>query len=254
MIALLPGSLTAWLLAWLIIVALSLGLSAAVSAAPAAGERRLPVAGDAPPWLRAVGRLNIPTSRREDGRRRHYDERCSGTLLAAPDAERAARFVVSAWHCLEYYTDLSRDIRFEIRAADGRLLRPLARAVADGGSMGADWALLELDPPIPADHSTGAVLDTSTVRAGALLAMAGYSGDPGLGAGGERLTYDPACRLTGASGADRLTDCQAYKGASGGGAFRGGRLVGVLSRGDSRGRSIYVPAARFSVAVTRRLR
>ncbi|MEQ8263015.1 trypsin-like peptidase domain-containing protein [Pseudohaliea sp.] len=218
-----------------------------------AAERRLPVADDAPPWLLAVGRLAIPTSRLEAGRRRHYDERCSGTLLAPPDGGDA-QFVLSAWHCLEYYTDLSRAIRFELTGLAGEVLESRARAVASGGGMAADWALLELNPPIPAGLGGTAELDGRTVAAGARLAMAGFSGDPGLGAGGAQLTYDPACRVTGTSGADRLTDCLAYKGASGGGAFHGGRLVGVLSRGDSRGRSIYVPAARFLPAVSRRLR
>jgi hypothetical protein len=220
---------------------------------PGAADRRLPVADDAPPWLLAVGRLAIPTSRIENGRRRHYDERCSGTLLAPPDGGDA-QFVLSAWHCLEYYTDLSRTIRFELTGLAGEMLERRARAVASGGGMAADWALLQLDPPIPAELAAAAVLDGRSVAAGARLAMAGFSGDPGLGAGGARLTYDPACRVTGSSGADRLTDCLAYKGASGGGAFHGGRLVGVLSRGDSQGRSVYVPTARFLPAVTRRLR
>ncbi|HKK23026.1 MAG TPA: hypothetical protein VJ947_05015, partial [Pseudohaliea sp.] len=183
----------------------------------ACAERRLTVSGDAPRWLHAVGRLDIPTSRLEDGRRRHYDERCSGTLLAPPGGGDA-QLVLSAWHCLEYYTDLSRDIRFRIAGSRGEPLRRRARAVASGGAMSADWALFELDPPIPAGASGTAVLDARTLRPGARLAMAGFSGDPGLGAGGDRLTYDPACRLTGPSGADRLTDCLAYRGASGGGA------------------------------------
>lgn len=233
-------------------LAFALAIAPALSG-PALAERRLPVAGDAPVWLQAVGRLDIPTSRVEDGRRRHFDERCSGTLLAPP-AGGAARFVLSAWHCLEYYTDLSRDIRFELTGRSGEPLRRRARAVASGGGMTADWALLELDPPIPAGRSATARLDPRALAPGARLAMAGFSGDPGLGAGGKRLTYDPDCRVTGASGADRLTDCLAYKGASGGGAFYGGRLVGVLSRGDSRGQSIYVPAARFLPAVNRQLR
>jgi len=220
---------------------------------PGAADRRLPVADDAPTWLLAVGRLAIPTSRVENGRRRHYDERCSGTLLAPPDGGDA-QFVLSAWHCLEYYTDLSRTIRFELAGLAGEVLERRARAVASGGGMAADWALLQLDPPIPAGRGATAELDGREVAAGSRLAMAGFSGDPGLGAGGERLTYDPACRVTGLSGPDRLTDCLAYKGASGGGAFHGGRLVGVLSRGDSQGRSIYVPTARFLPAVTRRLR
>lgn len=228
-------------------------LPAGALADPGRADPRLPVEAGAPPGLLAVGRLAIPTSRIEDGRRRHYDERCSGTLLAPPDGGDA-RFVLSAWHCLEYYTDLSRDIRFELTGLAGEPLRSSARAVASGGGMTADWALLELNAPIPAGRSATAELDARTVAPGARLAMAGFSGDSGVGAGGERLTYDPHCRVTGMSGADRLTDCLAYKGASGGGAFHGGRLVGVLSRGDSRGRSIYVPAARFLPALSRRLR
>jgi len=236
-----------------LLLALFVAAAVPVIAGPGAAESRLPLADNAPPWLLAVGRLAIPASRVEDGRRRHYKERCSGTLLAPPDGADA-QFVLSAWHCLEYYTDLSRAIRFELTGLSGEVLESRARAVASGGGMAADWALLELDPPIPAGRGATAALDGRTVAAGARLAMAGFSGDPGLGAGGERLTYDPACRVTGSSGADRLTDCLAFKGASGGGAFHGGRLVGVLSRGDSRGRSIYVPAARLLPEVLRRLR
>ncbi|KGE03327.1 trypsin-like serine peptidase [Pseudohaliea rubra] len=227
---------------------LALALAGTVEA-----ERRLAVDGGAPSWLLAVGRLAIPTSHREDGRHRHYNERCSGTLLAPPEGGDA-RLVLSAWHCLEYYTDLSREISFEITDSRGHALRRRARAVASGGGMAADWALLELDTPIPADRREAAELYPGTLAPGARLAMAGFSGDAGLGAGGDHLTYDPACRLTGASGPDRLTDCLAYKGASGGGAFHDGRLVGVLSRGDSGGLSIYVPVRRFSAAVERRLR
>lgn len=211
-----------------------------------AEEHRLrALAHDSPQAFRAVGRLEIPTSRIEEGRRRHYRETCSGTLLA-PGGARQAEYVLTAWHCLEYYTDLSRDLRFGARAGDGTVHWRRARTLADGGGMAADWALLQLRPGLPlAGGFMTASLAERLPPPEARLAMAGFSAaeaDPG---GRQPLRYDASCGQTGLDGRDVLTDCAARKGASGGGVFLDGALIGIISRGDSAGRSIFVPAARL---------
>lgn len=197
-----------------------------------------------PHVLRAVGRLDIPGSRVEDGLRRHYREHCSGTLLAAPDAVAAA-LVLTAWHCLDYYTDLSRTIRFGLQAADGALHWLPARVIADGGSMAADWALLRLQRPLPLERFVAARVSARAPRAGDAFTMAGFPAATRTPGSRRRLRYHAGCRSTGHAGADLLTNCLARKGASGGAVFSGDRLVGVVSRGDGAGRSIFVPTARF---------
>ena len=45
--------------------------------------------------------------------------------------------------------------------------------------------------------------------------MAGYSRDQGIGEGGKRLSFDPACLVTARAPASSASNCRAYKGASG---------------------------------------
>jgi hypothetical protein len=114
----------------------------------------------------SVGQLLIPAVRHEDGYRRHFLEYCSATLVSAAPAPHS-RFLLTAWHCLEYYGDLSRAIRY--RHADGQERE--ARQVASGGGMHADWALLRLADALPGPVAlSGPVTDTV-----ASLALAGYS-------------------------------------------------------------------------------
>jgi hypothetical protein len=202
---------------------------------------------DTAPELMAVGRLLIPTVHFEDGYRRHYNERCTATLIA-PDAAPASptadstpaphsRLLLTAWHCLEYYRDLSRPILFE--HSSGR--RVAARAVSSGGSMYGDWALLHLAQPLP-----GAVeVRDERAEPGAQLLMVGFSqreDDPT-----PPLEIDTDCELLMQTGPDMTTNCHARRGASGGAVFSAGtprHYLGIISRGDSENRSIYVPISR----------
>jgi hypothetical protein len=217
----------------------------------ALGDSRQRLTPGSPTILRAVGHLEVPGLRRVDGRRSHYTETCSATLIADGDAA-VAQAVLTAWHCLEYYEDLSRDIVFSL-ARPGAALRRTARHIGSGGGMHADWALLRLDAPVPVDRYPAASLAPAAAAEGTLI-MAGFSRDAGLGSGGDRLTWDGDCRIRGRHGSDLMTDCVAYRGASGGGVFQDGRLIGVVSRGDSRGRSIFVPVERFRSRVLAQLR
>lgn len=234
-----------------------------VSAGAAAGKPDTPDPrltyreGASPAWLRAVGRLVVPGIRYEDGRRRHHTERCSATLVnthrGAP-----ADIILTAWHCLEYYEDLSQRILFLLPVAGGTTLEIEAYRLADGGGMEADWAILRLHRPVTTGQAPSLV--PAALADPALdLVMAGFSRDPGTGRGGTLLSYDPACRITGRSGDYTDSDCRAHKGASGGAVIQvsqGGepRLAGVISQGDGEGLSRFLPVAAFRSALRRQLR
>ena len=80
----------------------------------ATAEQRIAYSPDSPVWLQAVGKLRVPGSQLKDGRRKHRLEDCSATLIAATPASREADVVITAWHCLEFYNDLSRPILFTL--------------------------------------------------------------------------------------------------------------------------------------------
>jgi hypothetical protein len=217
------------------------------------GDPRQQLSGASPAWLRTVARLAVPGVKLQAGYPRHHTESCSGTLLQ-PQHGSTRPLLLTAWHCLEHYTNLARDIRFTLPLGDGRQLSGSARVVLSGGSMEADWALLRLPRSLRLPQELPVIrLDTEALAVGTPVTMAGFSRDDGAGAGGQLLSYDARCQVSGHSGEDVLTDCSAHRGASGGAVFRqdarGVALVGVISRGDGAGRTIYVPAARFAARV-----
>lgn len=212
-------------------------------------EKRLQRDANAPRWLDAVGKLEVPTIKYEEGRRKHHREDCSATLIANHTG-RYADSIVTAWHCLEAYSDLSKPIVFTLEPWGKQPLTLTARRLADGGHIDDDWAILRLERAIRTDEVRGLVLGRSTLPEHAILQMAGYSGDSGLGRNGGQLTYDPDCRATTATKRYVSTDCLAYKGASGGAVVStesSGEVLlrGIISQGDSERLSIYVPTARF---------
>ncbi len=221
----------------------------AAPAQPASADPRLRWDEQAPAFLSAVGKLTVPGIRIESGYSRHVREDCSGTLLASRD-NRPPRHVLTAWHCIEHYKDLSKNIIFTL--PDGRQRK--ARPVEDGGGMGADWALLTLDSPLPlswaADvHARGEVSRQSELPQWRLT-MAGFSGDAGLGADGEALTYHSHCGVIEVTDDHVNTNCLAYKGASGGAVFSvdeagEATLRGVISAGDGQAMSAYMPLSRI---------
>ena len=199
------------------------------------------------PQLNAVGQLLVPGTRFEEGRRRHYDERCSATLVSASIADRST-WLLTAWHCLEYYRDLSRDITY-IHSDGGSAT---AREVASGGGMHADWALLQLDVALP--HPTA--LRPTAVEPGMSIVLAGYSKQQPMPAN-LPLQVDRSCVIVASEGPDLASDCRARQGASGGAVFAskqaGGHYLGVVSRGDGTELSIFVPLRRLEKALRRHL-
>jgi V8-like Glu-specific endopeptidase len=201
-------------------------------------EPRQTYSSDAPVWLHSVGKLTVPGYRMDNGQRLQQFENCSATLVA-PDR------VITAWHCLEYYRDLTRDILFSLPHRQQDVPRRAMR-LADGGGITDDWALLKLDRPIPKVVAQPLPLQFfAAAEPGTSLSLAGYSGDEGLGASGEVLTWHADCKMQHREYARVPTDCHAYKGASGGAAVVNGQLIGVISVGDSGGLTYFIPSARF---------
>lgn len=206
---------------------------------------------DEPAPIPGLGRLLVPAVRYENGYPVHYDERCSATAVA-PAGERTSTLIISAWHCLEDYRDLSRPLLFESRREGVARASPLLT----GGSMYSDWALLRVDKalseflPLPeakAVDPPGAEprsVDSSPAEGSSLL-MAGFP------RGAERPGTAPLirrCAIVGRDGPDCRSDCVLRKGASGGAVVSGEgapSYLGVISRGDGESQSIFVPVARF---------
>ena len=210
-------------------------------------EPRRQISATSPAVLMSVGRLLVPGRRFEEGHQRHCRESCSATLLASAD-DKPASLILTAWHCLEHHTDLTDDITFAIRSISGASLRRLAKPMSSGGGMRADWALMRLQEPIPVAMARGATLSRGGLpEPDSAVIMAGYSRDSGLGGAGKVLTFHRDCRVLAHSDNDIATDCLAYRGASGGAVFSANndRLLGVISRGDSRESSIFVPLSRI---------
>ena len=220
-------------------------------------DSRKLVQQSSPDWLAAVGKLIVPATRVVEGRRRHYREDCSATLVAAPDSPQAD-IIVTAWHCLEFYNDLSKPIVFTLRYGEAGA-RPLhARRMADGGGMHADWAILQLAATVSREDVAAVPVTSEAPVPGRGLILAGYSRDPGLGALGERLTYDEDCQLITWRETVAETDCQAHQGSSGGAVVTdsgatGYRLLGVVSEGDGYRLSTFVPTMSFHTSLNRYL-
>ncbi len=235
------------------ILTLALGLFFTLPTALLADDSRVPYSLDSPTWLASVGALSVPTQKYEQGRWRSFFEDCSATLVGS-SVQHASSTIVTAWHCLEHYTDVSRAILFTLHSpAQGSVSRS-ARILRQGGGMHADWAILKLDEPIPIEVAVALSALQGNADKDRTLAMAGFSRDAGLGENGARLTFDPACRITTINLQSIETDCYAYKGASGGAVVQvsgQGEMLyaGVISEGDSEGLSRFVPVDAFRAAL-----
>jgi len=235
-------------------------LVVSLTAGPATAEddSRLPYSTTSPGWLRAVGSLRVPGVKIRDGYRRHHQEDCSATLVASGSGGKADT-IITAWHCLEFYQDLSYPITFTLLKGSGEPLVMEAQRLADGGGIEADWAVLRLEQAVPMALAPALTVHPGRADASRTIVMAGYSRDGGLGSEGEQLTYDPSCSITyqGTKASD--SNCIAYQGASGGAVVQlsgDGQptLAGVISRGDSEGLSIFVPVKGFRSTLQRFLR
>ena len=214
-------------------------------ASEASADTRQVFSRASPTWLAAVGKLDVPGQKWENADTHNYEEHCTATLMGSGSA-RDSRFILSAWHCLENYGDLSKPILFSLPLAG---ITREATVVATGGSMKADWALLKLRKPV-SQTQVRPFPAHATTEGEATLTMAGYSSDNLLGQGGSVLTYDTQCHKLTTTATAVTTNCRAMKGASGGpvvaDAGNSLQLLGVISAGDGNSTSLYAPTRLFA--------
>lgn len=219
-----------------------LGLTMLFSLACRADPRQV-FGAHSPQWLQSVGKLTVPGYRYKNGDRRHHQQHCTATLVSA-------NIVLSGWHCLEHYTDLSQNIVFTLPNATEKITRS-ARRIADGGGMHADWSLLKLNKPVNVRIASAIPVSAPyVVQTGTrALTLAGYSRDSGLGKSGQRLSYHADCAILHDEAYRVATNCVAFKGSSGGPVVYNRAIVGVVSVGDSERLSFYTPSRSFYRAV-----
>ncbi|MFT6365079.1 MAG: hypothetical protein ACJAUG_001723 [Halioglobus sp.] len=211
-----------------------------------------------PKWLTAVGKLYVPSIKMIEGYRSNHREDCSATLVSRP-GKKEADTVITAWHCLEFYTDLSKSIIFTLLPDSSAPISTEVHRLADGGGMHADWAILRLHQPIPSDRVLSLRIHPARASSESTISMAGYSSDAGLGHGGNSLTYDPFCNVTLQVRHSSNSNCRAFRGASGGAVVQLSSdgvpwLSGVISQGDGEQLSVFIPVARFRSAINLHLR
>lgn len=217
----------------------------------------------APTWLNAVGKLNIPSQSVTNGNTEHYIEHCSATLIA-DNPKLGANTILTAWHCLEGYSDLSREISFTLFHGESSATNRIARQLSSGGDLDRDWAILRLNKPIPSSLVKPIIINSSKRDSSghSTMTMAGYSRDPGLGQKGEALTYHAGCQSGEEIGQQLSSNCLVYSGASGGpvvissyqnNSFQH-RLAGVISQGNGVDITTYVPDTAFIATALRLIR
>ncbi len=214
---------------------------------------------EASPWLNAVGRLTVPGKQWRNNEWQHHIENCSasllrmrrqtGSLVNRSNRTLPARYILSAWHCLENYSDLSKDIVFELPNGTVRT----ARSVVSGGGMNADWVLLKLDLPISAGESFALHTSALPITEPLQISMVGYSISAEAQGAESPLSYDARCKVTSVSPGLIATNCRVSKGASGGAVVVRRNsdylLTGAVSTGDSEAQSFYVPISAFASAL-----
>jgi hypothetical protein len=192
---------------------------------------------DSPSWMKFVAAINVPTLKHEAGRTRHYREQCSATLINH-NGVRQDQWLITAWHCIEHYKDLSQTIKVRFPHAGPNDQDYTARLARSGEHLERDWALLRLEQSLPAHLSSTLTL---TVASPSLLATAaGYSKH--LPEGRERLSYDSNCRWV---SAQEWQDCLTSKGTSGGPVVQTIAnepvIVGIISQGNGQGMTLTFP-------------
>lgn len=213
---------------------------------------------DSPSWLRAVGKLHVPGVTFDRGHQLNHREDCSATLIGETDSSDSANIIVTAWHCLEFYRDLSKRISFTLLYGTPQSFTTQAYPVVDGGGMYADWAILRLQHAVPGDTVSAMKLHPEKADVQRPIAMAGYSNN----SPGNRLSYDSDCSILLPPNAARernASNCKASKGASGGAVVQLSTqgeplLAGVISQGDGDQFTVFVPIADFRGALRSSLR
>ena len=221
------------------------------SAALSANDPRTLLGPHSGHWQQAIGRLEVPITRTEDGRLRHFTEHCSAVAITPGPLP----IFVSAWHCFDGYRSTIDPVQVVLPREEEPLMLTL---ISSGGSMLEDWALLRAQRPI---FTAGWIpLSPSGPESGLRVIAAGFAPtqNPHAPVTERRLVADTACFVTDSESRPAASNCVARQGASGGAILTqttsgSARLLGIISAGDGKTVSFFYPTQSLLERV-RRLR
>jgi len=179
---------------------------------------------------RSLVRLDVPLQRNEQGRRRHFVERCSAFLISITEQQA---LLVSAWHCIDGNMTFGKAPMLHL--SDG----PVAvETISSGGSMAKDWLLIAA-PRAALSHLKPISVSRQPIELGEVLVAIGFGGES---LSGDRYSREVVCPVSEVGELFTL-QCALQKGDSGGLIARrriNGQLeaVGIISSGDSQGISV----------------
>lgn len=214
-------------------------------AAAQIADPRSPLPPHSRQWQNAIGHLQVPISRLEGSRRRHFIEHCSATSVTPGPFP----LFLTAWHCLDGYESLLEPI---LLVTNHGLTLPL-RLLDSGGSMTADWAVMQAMEPV--DDLQWIPLGNEPLLSDAKVSAAGFApamtesfDAQGDQSAKRQLLVHATCEVTDADNIPPISNCVAHRGASGGAILSrtdsgSVRLSGVISAGDSNSVVLYHPTA-----------
>ena len=229
---------------------LCIGLSL-LSVTPSASDPRTTLDPHSANWQQAIGRLEVPITRTEEGRLRHFTEHCSAVAITPGPLP----IFVSAWHCFDGYRSTLDPLQLVLPREEEPLLLTL---IASGGSMRDDWALLRAQRPI--FTASWIPISLNRPQSGSRVIAAGFAPTEHLpnSMTHRQLVADTACLVTDSESRPAASNCVARQGASGGAiltqtASGSARLLGIISAGDGKTVSFFYPTQSLLERV-RRLR
>lgn len=217
---------------------LFMGLSLA-AATPSASDPRTPVEPHIANWQHAIGRLEVPIIRSEEGRLRHFTEHCSAVAITPGPLP----IFVSAWHCFDGYRSTLDPLQLTLPREEEPLLLTL---IASGGSMQEDWALLRAQRPT--FNASWIPISLNGPQSGSRVIAAGFAPTENSHNSiiSRQLVADTTCLVIDSASRPAASNCVARQGASGGAiltqtASGSARLLGIISAGDGKTVSFFYP-------------
>ena len=192
-----------------------------------ANDTRVLVTKDSPSWTHTIGRLIIPTKSEfiSKTKIKTKTQKCSATLINL-DENKDSRVIITASHCLANFNPKAGQIKFTIRDKNKNTIIRTAKIRLDSKfnikkmKTTTDFAILTLNKTIPFQEVQPLIIrrysfDTlQQIHKNNFGSLGGFSND--IAEYGNRLTYDPKCKLSPYSKMYGSSSCKGFKGASGG--------------------------------------
>ena len=190
-------------------------------------DTRKAVTKDSPSWTHSVGRLIIPTKLQFINEKRYKtkNKKCSATLVnLVPNIDSTV--IVTASHCLSKYDKTAGPLKFIIKNRKGNMLYRIANIEFDSKfdikkmKTTTDFAILSLHEPIKTKDVKAMIVQKKSfgsLQKKALKnfgSLAGFSSD--IAKFGQKLTFDPKCRIKPYNTMYGASTCSGFNGASGG--------------------------------------